>query len=805
MRSNAKIVPGIIFTILIVFLATLGVGYMLVRKSFPTTTGSLSIAGLQQPVEIVRDAFGVPHIVAQTEYDAYFAVGFVHAQDRLWQMEMTRRAGLGRLAEVLGDSAVKFDRMFRTLGLSAMASRLVAAMDSAARAALIAYANGVNAFIHSHHGSYPIELDMVGIEPVPWTVEHSALISRLMAWELNHSRWMDIVLWGIVERVGKEKAADVFPGWREGAPLIVAEEPSSGGSLQGAFAFLDTDLKFRQLFGIPALSGGSNAWAVGGSKSVTGKPILANDPHLLLFLPGRWYELHVTAPGLDVQGATIAGVPFVVIGRNRSVAWGLTNAMVDDQDFYFEDVDSLQHPTRYRVGNEWRPLTVRTDTILVKGSSPILYTSYHTHRGPIINRIEPSAELTGRLLSIRWVAHDVSDEAGSLYRINRAAGWEDFRQALTTFGAPAQNFVYADAGGTIGYQLGGRIPLRSTKGPTLPYPGWREEFDWRGYVSFEELPHVLNPPAGFIATANNKVISDSYPFYISDLWEPPWRITRIQELLTEREKFSPEDVQRLQLDLFSVNARELVPIILTSFPDSLVMDEETRTALTYLRNWTGYIRADDVSPTLFETFLVKLTFNTLYDEMGDTLFHHYVVLSPQALNVVTNLVLKGTSGWFDDVRTPEVETRDAIVRKSLRDALGELRRRLNGELKEWRWGRVHTVTFSHVLGAHPLLGRIFNVGPFPLGGSHATISKGDFLLTDPFRATVAPSTRQIFDLADPNNNRAVTPAGQSGQLFHRHYDDQVSLWLNGGYRMVPMDVDRVKQGPHERLMLEPRR
>lgn len=803
MTPRKKILIGLSVALLVVVVAALVIGILLVRKSFPTTTGALSLQGLQQPVEILRDEFGVPHIVAQTEHDAYFAVGFVHAQDRLWQMEMTRRAGMGRLAEVLGDSAVKFDRMFRTLGISAMAPQLIAAMDSAARAALQAYADGVNAFIETHRGSYPIEFDMLGFEPEPWTAEHTALISRLMAWELNYSRWTDIVFGALVEKVGKEKASEVFFRWREGAPLIVEE--SSGGEMtfRSALSFLDVDLKFRRWLSLPGISAGSNAWAVAGSRSETGKPILASDPHLLLLLPGRWYEAHIVAPGLDVQGATIPGVPFVIIGRNRSIAWGVTNGMVDDQDFFVEEVDSLQYPTRYRVGGEWRAIETHTDTILVKGAPPILYTSYRTHRGPIINRIEPSAELSTHLISMRWVAHDLSDEAGAFYRINRASNWNEFRAALKSFAAPAQNFVYADVHGNIGYQLAGRIPLRPTKGPTLPFPGWTEQYDWRGYVPFDQLPAVLNPPSGFVATANNKIVPDSYPFYISNLWEPPWRIIRIRELLNAEEKFSVEDVQRMQLDLFSVNAQELVPLILASYPDSLTVEKNVQVGLTYLRNWTGYVRSDEVSAALFEVFLSKLTYNTLHDEMGDALYTHYVVMAPQALHVISNLMLTGESSWFDDVTTPEHETREIIVRKSLDDALKELRQRLRGELKEWRWGRVHAVTFQHVFGSHPLLGRIFNLGPFSAGGSHATINKGDYLLSEPFRLVVGPSTRQIFDLSNPNGTRAVTPAGQSGQLFHKHYDDQVSLWLRGAYRIVPMDLDRVREEVHERLLLEP--
>jgi penicillin amidase len=557
--------------------------------------------------------------------------------------------------------------------------------------------------------------------------------------------------------------------------------------------------------GAPGFSGGSNAWVVAGAKSVTGKPLLANDPHLILTAPARWYELHVVAPGLDVAGASLAGVPFVVIGRNRQIAWGVTNAMLDDEDFYVEEVDSVEHPTQYRFNGRWLPVRQKVDTILVKGGEPVFLTIYRTHRGPIVNRFEPAAQFSTALISMRWTGQEVSNEAKAFYLINKATNWKEFREALRHFALPAQNFVYADVDGNIGYRTGGILPLRKVKGPTLPYPGWTDEFDWRGFVPFERMPELFNPPEGIIATANNKIVADSYPYHISHHWEPPWRAERINELLRAQEQFSAEDFQRMQADVESPHARDIVPLILQAYQKSDSLPQQTSEALTYLRNWDYRMTKDDVATSIFQSFVVRVVRNTFEDEMGERLLALYDTLASIPLTVTTRLLKEGTSSWFDNVHTPQRETRDDIIRQSLDEALNDLKASLGGELKEWRWGRLHKVEFSHVFGDVPVLRPIFTVGPFQTPGSHSTIWKGDFRLAKPFVNHVGPSTRQIFDLADPNNTRAVTPPGQSGQVYHKHYDDQIPLWLDGGYRRMPMDRELIERHSNDHLILRPQR
>lgn len=803
MQRRTRILIGLSLTLVIVGFSLLLLGYSLTTKSFPQTTGSVTLDGLKGVVRIERDSFGMPHIFAASDEDAFFAAGFVHAQDRLWQMELIRRAGMGRLAEVLGAPALKTDRLFRTLGLWRLARSIAAQLDGESKTALESYAAGVNAMIRSSAGHYAVEFDMLGIEPEPWFPEHSILLSKLMAWELNYSRWVDVTYGFMVARVGEERARDLYPGWPAGAPTIIAGNQSQNNLNSLGQQLLDADRSYRELMGNGAFESGSNAWVVAGSRSTTGKPILANDPHLVLMAPGRWYEVQLSSPTLDVTGASIPGSPFVVIGRNRNIAWGVTNAMFDDQDFYVEEVDSVLHPTMYRLGEEWRPVLKEVDTILIKDELPIVLTSYRTHRGPVVNRIEPSTDVVSDLLTMRWTGHEVSNDVRAFLMINRARSWKEFRDALKHFNGPAQNFVYADAGGNIGYQTGGKLPRRSVNRLTGPLPGNRVEFDWEGFVPFEEMPRVFNPPEGYIVTANNRIVHESYPYYISQHWEPEWRAGRIVDLIKRYERCSVEDFQRFQIDLLSLHAWQIVPVILKAYEGSEPENENVRTALNYFRNWNFVMRQEDVATTLFQAFIIRSIHNTFSDEMGPFVSRMYDTLAAMPLVALNELLKKDSSAWFDDVRTASPETKNQIVRKSLKEALDDLAGSLGGELKEWRWGRVHEVEFAHVFGENPLLRPIFNVGTFPVGGSHSTVWKGDFRIGQPFKNHVGPSTRQIFDLSDPNNTRSVTPPGQSGHLFHKNYQDQVPLWLHGAFRKVPMDRDRVEQASHDLLVLEP--
>jgi penicillin amidase len=829
MSKKKKIIIGIAVTLPVIVLAVVLFLRYELTKSFPQTTGVVSVEGLSSPVQIYRDRLGVPHVFAQDDEDLMFGVGYVHAQDRLWQMELSRRAGEGRLSEAFGARTLDFDRMFRTIGFQRLAQRLEKSLHPESHRLLVAYARGVNSFISNHKGKLPVEFDILGITPEPWTVEDCLIIVRLMAWELNMSWWIDLTLGDLANKLGDEKAKEIFPTYPENGPIILPAPPGK------KYPFASTDLRridlaYREFLGIEGTGIGSNSWTIDGTKSITGKPLLANDPHLTLTAPSRWYEIHVSGAGFDVAGVSIPGVPGIVIGRNKHIAWGLTNGMIDDADFYIEKMDSL-HPNQYFFNGDWHDLQVWQEEIPVRGRSPDTLTIRETHRGPIVSDIHSFPLFEYEMyktdlekdfpLSFHWTGFEMSDEAQAILLINKAKNWEEFEKALRGFTVPGQNFVYADDHGNIGYWLAARVPVRKRQKLATPSRGWTNEYDWTGFIPFEKLPHVYNPSDHWIATANNKIVDDSYPYYLTNLWEPPSRIIRIRELLGEKGPLSVEDFESMQKDVVSPHARELVPYILHAFeaPDSLDVsrpegsptthggvspaDEQVKTALTYLRNWDYAFRKEDVATSIFNVFFVKLLYNTYHDEMGNELFNNYLLLANVPYRVTSKLLRDSTSVWFDDVRTPERETRDDIIRKSFRDAIVELRNRLGEELKTWQWGRLHELTLEHILGRIPGMGSVFNIGPFPTGGAGTTINSGEYNLTRPYKQLVGPSMRQVVDLSDSTSLLIIITSGESGQPLHPHYEDQTQLWLNGEYHRLSMDRSEIERSGWDLLTLQP--
>jgi penicillin amidase len=476
--------------------------------------------------------------------------------------------------------------------------------------------------------------------------------------------------------------------------------------------------------------------------------------------------------------------------------------MIDDHDFFVEEVDSVARPTRYRLDGRWIPIAHSIDTILVKGSDPVLLSVYATRRGPVINRIEPSAKWSTSLISMRWTGHEVSNDAYAFLLLNEAQSWREFNAALRHFTVPSQSFVYADTAGNIGYRTAGRVPIRRSRHALLPVSGNRSANDWQGFVPFNQMPSSFNPKSGFIVSANNAIVGSDYPYHLSHIWEPPWRAQRINEVLRGSDKVSIEEMQRLQQDVVSPLAKQIVPLIIDVLSDTTA-DEHFPQYISYLRTWDFRMGKEQVAPAIFESLYRWSIHETFVDEMGEDLLGVYDTLAGMRLTALQRLLDKPESSWFDDIRTPERENRDDILRRAFRLALNDLQERLGTDIKRWRWERLHTLTFAHSLGVVPALAPIFNLGPYPVSGSHSTVNVGYFLLDGSFKMTVGASLRQIFDLSDHNNTRSVMPPGQSGQVFHRNYDDQISLWLNGSYKIVPIDPDLIVQRSQSILVLQP--
>ncbi len=811
--SRLKIIIGLLGVLLV----SLTAGYWFVRyqirKSFPETDGTVTMVGLREQAEVARDDFGVPRISARNDRDLMFALGYVHAQDRLWQMDMSRRIGQGRLSEILGEKTLPFDRMFRIIGLRRTAEEIEKHISKESHARLEAYADGVNAFIETHKGKYPVEFDLLRYDPEPWQPVHSIMIARLMAWELNLSWWVDLTLGGIVERVGYEKAREIFPTFpNDVAPIV----PSSAWqkTMSSALSFLQTAQDYCSFRGIGGTLGGSNAWVVAPTKSLSGAPILANDVHLQLTNPSKFYEVTLSAPEYDnVTGGSVPGIPGVVLGHNAHIAWGLTNVMADDADFYIEQIDST-NPKNYIYDGQSLPMKIREEEIRVKGIDSVeRVTIRSTHHGPIVTDISTTLKRASVpfVASMRWTGFEMSDQMEAFYKINTAQNWDAFVAGVKEFPGPGQNFVYGDTKGNIGYWCGAMLPLRSLQpSTTLPLAGWTRETEWRGFVPFEQLPHLYNPQEGFIATANNKIVDDAYPYHISDLWEPPSRIQRLRAVLGKDGKFESRDFELLQNDQYSFYAREFTPYIVGACNGQLDARYD-ELVITYFRNWNFTFAKEDIATAIYQQFLTRLIKNIYEDEMGVGLFHDYLILVNVPLRVTQRLVQEGTSAWFDNIRTSQIETRDDIIRSSMNEAVNALREKFGDETKNWQWGRLHQLTLQHPFGLQKPLDKVFSLGPFPYGGGSTALISGEYSFTgvlDPnefesaFGVTVGASFRHIVDMAKPNESRTVLPTGQSGQVFSKHFDDQAAMYVNGVYKTTRADGGGSVK---ERLMLSPAR
>jgi len=822
--KSRKLTIGIGASFLILLAALIIFLRYLVTKSFPVTQGAIAVHGLRASADVYRDALGVPHIRAQNEHDMFFAVGYVHAQDRLWQMDVIRRTGQGRLSEIFGRATLDYDKLFRTVGIDHAAAQIEQHLHPETRRALEAYAEGVNAFITAHSGNLPVEFDILNYRPEPWELKHSVLVARMMGWELNLASLTDLTFGLIVARIGPDKASEIFPSWQRNESTIIPSRqqiergPKENFQFDAAaldiltrvpfpMAFLTVNRNFREQTGS---QGGSNCWVINSQKSMSGKPILANDVHLPLSVPSRWYQIHFSCvekdSPWDVEGLSIPGAPVIVLGRNNTIAWGVTNAMVDDVDFWIERSDSSF--AKYEFQGRNLPVEVREEKIYIGATDSISLTVRSTHHGPIVDEI-PSAE--GEVhdtnhryaLSMRWTGLEISDELQAFLLIDRARNAEEFEQGVKEITVPGLNILFADTAGDIGYWTAARIPVRGNNYPMLPFAGWTGENEWKGYVPFKELPKLWNPREGHIATANNKIAGNNFPYYISELWEPSSRIVRIHELLNAPARLAEVDFQRFQMDVGSQFGRDLVHQLLEAVQGITPVSNDMESVLEYLRNWDFRYNKNDVASTILNVAFVKVVENIFADELGDSVLGFFTSYSAIPYRVVGQFLTADSSSWFDDIRTSHVETKDEILRKSLYDAIEDLRTKLGPDTKTWRWGNLHTATFEHPFGKRQPLDKVFNIGPFPIGGSATTLNKSDFRIRRPYATTIGPSMRQVIDLANSRSMSSVINSGQSGQALHKHYDDQTVLWLTGSYHTITIDWHEITSSGWEHLTLKP--
>jgi penicillin amidase len=787
--SKFKLAIGISSAILIFILGFVLVAYRMMYLSIPDYNGRLDLQNLNSEVKIYRDSLAIPYIIADSEEDAAFALGFVHAQERMFQMDLMRRAGEGRLSEIFGSRTVPFDRMFRTIGLRRIIDEHYPNLSDNTKNKLSAYSRGVNSYLENYN-NYSFEFDILGYIPERWQPEHSLLVAKLMAWELNISWWTDVMFSHLVQKFGEIKAAEILPGFQENAPTIIPKHLTYLPEVP--LNFVLTDFGFRKFMNMQGTHIGSNNWVVNPKKSASGKVIIANDPHLAFALPGKWFISVIRGGNWRCEGFTLPGVPAIVIGKNEDIAWAVTNVMTDDADFYVEQLDSTGN--RYFLDNEWKELSIAKEKILVKDSASVDIVVKHTHRGPIISDIHPynvlfpdTAKQNKLQISMRWTAQEFSDEYNAIYNINFSSSWEEFKESLKDFTVPGQNFIYGDKAGNIGYVCAAKLPIRKTFSPTLIYDGTTSEYDWKGFVPYNEMPKIYNPSENHIASANNKTVT-SFPYHISNIWEPSSRILRIKEKIEGKDSLNTSDYMKLQNDFYSHYAKVINARFLQAFEKTNISDENLQLAINLLQQWDYVMDKDQQAPTIYLTMYQKFLENIFKDEMGESLFKEYIFIANVPYRMIEEICNGKVISWIDNINTKEIESLNDIIRKSLVDALSDLETKFGSDIAAWQWNNLHSVTFRHPFdGISPLIDKIVNIGPFPISGSGTTVFNTEYSFTDPYDVKLGPSMRYIFDFADQSKFLFAMPSGQSGHVMSKHYSNTTNYWLNEQYSVLDAD------------------
>jgi penicillin amidase len=782
--------------LLILLLAALASLAWYRSASQPKIEGQLAMPGLEAPVDVVRDAEGIPHIYARSTHDAWFALGVLHAQDRLWQMEMNRRIAAGRMSEVLGPDALGTDRFLRTLGVRRNAQAIERNLSPEAHAVLDAYAAGINSWREHRNGPLPPEFLLTRApEPEPWQPADSLAWQTMMAWDLGGNWTQELLRMRLSQRFSLSQINELMPPY-PGDPVLRTQDYTG--------LYRDLAGTTRQLTRVSAIAPpspvegmGSNNWVVSGARSTSGKPLLANDPHLSLSAPALWYFAHLSAPGLDVIGATLPGIPGVVLGHNKRIAWGFTNTAPDVQDLYIERINPAE-PNQYQTPDGWAAFASRSETIKVKGKPDVTMTVRETRHGPVITGALPLVDRApldarGNVISMAWTAlrpDDMTFQAG--LRINQAQDWNGFLAAVRDFHSPQQNMVYADVDGNIGFVAPGRVPVRAPENDLkglAPAPGWDRRYDWNGFIPFDELPRQFNPPLQRVVTANQKIVAPDYPHFLTSEWSLPYRADRIVNLLDATPKHDLQSFAAIQRDVVSLAAQELLPVVRGTEPRS----SQARLALAALASWNGTMDMDRMEPLVFNAWMREVSRELFQEKLGEPLMKDFWDQRNVHQPMVNILKNEGGQGhWCRGTEgngTPR--TCAELLSGALEAALGKLSRSYGTDMARWRWGDAHVARsahrpFSNVAALAPL----FDIR-VPVPGDTYTVNVGRYSLRDeaePFSSRHGPSLRALYDLSNLENSVFIHSTGESGNVFSPWYRNYAQRWAEGKY--LPMKTVR---------------
>lgn len=823
----------------IIVILVLGVStyiYLAVDDSYPQVEGEISLDALDGPVDIYRDQAGIPHIFASTEHDLFFAEGYIHAQDRFWQMDFQRHVGAGRLSEMIGSATLDTDIFLRSVGWERVARAELDLLDAESLATLQAYSDGVNAYLADHSGTQ-LSLEYLflgllnpGYEPPAWEPVNTLTWAKAMAWDLRDNMDNEIERSLLLATMSPERIAELSPAYDPAHPIIVPDFAPPALNVQDLDAEFDypqvvADLLSRLnpritaaddlLGGDPFAELGSNSWVVSGELSATGAPLLANDPHLSAGMPSIWYQvgLHCAPIGPDCNyetvGVSFVGSPGIVIGHNDRIAWGLTNVGADVMDLYVLLINP-DNPNQYELNGEWVDLEVIEEKIQVGGGETVNLPVRLTRFGPIISDSFGDLENFGAnsglglpenyAIALRWTALDPGTTFQSILKINRAQNFDEFRAAASQFVVPSQNLLYADVDGNIGYQLPGHVPLRTLTDGRYPVPGWTTDYEWLGFIEFDQMPFALNPDSGYIVAANNAVVSGDYPHLIADYWDYGYRAQRIVDLLqTAPGLVDIAYYQQMQADAVNLGALEIIPFLANLQFD----DAEVDALRDQLLTWDGNQTLDSSMAALSNVFWRDLLAATFHDEIPEDYWPGGYSTWYQ---VVTNLLNEPQNAWWDATTTSNVvETRDEVLRAAFASAVAETKKLLGNDPSNWAWGNLHKITFVHqTMDSFPIIGSLFNRGPFPVPGGGSIVNATNWnAATGEFSVTSLPSKRSILDLNNWENSLQINTTGQSGHAYHPHYIDLAKLWAAVEYLPLHWELAAIQADAESHLRLVP--
>ncbi len=789
MKVLKRIIQAILLVIMIGIIGGLIFLNSVKKKAIPDYNASVDIENLSEEVEVLRDSLAIPHVYAKNKEDLYRVVGYLSAQDRLWQMDLMRRITTGRLSEIFGKDMLTADQMFRSFEFSKKSMSVLNQTDPEILQCIEAYCDGVNQYIEKNSKKLSFEFTLLGYKPETWTPIHTTNLIGYMAWDLTSGWSSDMAIYKISQLVSDSLLMELFPNEDYQRSFVYPDYIKEHPELV-LNTMLDEAVKAIDDLGAQVFQA-SNNWAVSGEKSETGMPLVANDMHLGFMSPGIWYQMHQVIEGeLNVTGVVLPGQPYVIAGHNEDIAWGMTNVTVDNLDFYLETLNP-EDTTQYKLNGRWVNMRTVEETIEVKDSEPVTRINRFTHRGPVISSFKGIKDKT---ITARWIGTDFSNELRSVHLFNRASNWEEFRDAASTFIAVSQNIVYGDIEGNIGLQSTGGLPIREGN-HIMIYPGDTTLYDWKGIVPFENMPYTYNPECGFVASANNKTVDADYPHYIGTWYSLPNRYDRIVEMITAKEKLSIQDFQKMHSDQLSIFARKLTPLYL----EALAGDYEGAKALAVgkLRDWDYQMDKELAAPLIYEQMFIQLIHALYKDELGPAMFDQVLGNNIIARYHIYKTIETKSSGWCDDVNTTDkIESFDDNIRTAFDAAIDTLTNRIGEDVNAWKWGDVHTLTIEHPMGGVDLVAKLFdpNLGPYRVGGSFHTVAPFSYPLSSGnFNANHGASERHVFSTSNWDDSKTVIPTGTSGIPASPYYGNQTDMYMDFKYHDDPFTREAVEK------------